>query len=65
VANPHDQHFRQLPDAYLRPWLLHEKAEAYKFMINATDPVNIYRMQGQAQLVERMLALLDKEKRSS
>lgn len=39
-----------------------ERDRAIKELASATDMVNVHRAQGRMQLVERMLALLDKAK---
>jgi hypothetical protein len=51
--------FKRLPASILRPWLIHERDEAYKYLVEATDTVAIHRAQGKIQLVQRMLKLLD------
>lgn len=51
--------FKRLPASILRPWLSHERDEAYKYLAEGSDPVAIHRAQGKVQLIQRMLKLLD------
>lgn len=43
-----------------REWLQHERDEAYKYLINASEPFAIHRAQGKLQLLEEAVRLLDR-----
>ena len=49
-------------DNLLRQWLEAQKAEAVKLMAAGTDMVIVHRAQGQYQLADRQLQLLEKAK---
>lgn len=55
--------FRRIAgDNPLRAWLEAQRGESIKYLTSAVDPIAVYRAQGQVQLVEKMLILLDKAK---
>jgi hypothetical protein len=55
--------FRRIAgDNPFRAWLESQRDESVKYLVNAVDPVAVHRAQGQVQLVEKMLVLLDKAK---
>lgn len=55
--------FRRIAgDNPFRAWLESQRAESIKYLTSAVEPVAVYRAQGQVQLVEKMLNLLDKAK---
>lgn len=51
-----------LKPTQFRAFLDAERDRTIKELAGATDMVNVHRAQGRMQLVERMLALLDKAK---
>ena len=51
---------RVADDRGLREFLAAERVEAIKYLTKAGDQVSIHRAQGRVQLVEELLAHLDK-----
>jgi hypothetical protein len=54
--------FSRLPAGIFRPWLEKEREGMYQYLANSSDPVAFHRAQGQVQLIERMLKLLNESK---
>lgn len=44
----------------MRDWLEVQRATAFKTLATDRDPVGLHQAQGKVQLLDRMLALLDK-----
>lgn len=51
--------YARLPRTLMKAWIVGEKADAYRFLAEGTDPVAIHRAQGRVLLLERMNKLLD------
>lgn len=51
--------FTRIPKNVLVPWLDLEKADAYRYLVEATDPVSIHRAQGKLAFIDKMRKLLE------
>lgn len=54
--------FSRVPESALGPYLHKERANAFKVLAANKDLATLHQYQGRVQLVEEMLALLDKAK---